>query len=214
MTTISTQVINWNLMAGSVDMEENRLLFAKIRKDVFIAIPESKEARCWAPMLILNPKSPIVRGGLAKKYTADILGIAREHVQGEILRQLIRATADEKRNGPMDRLSVVEAMLPFEARLEYTAGDTPDILRQFLVPAWTIELLDYQRLRIGWVDVKDVLHCVMPKSLRILPDKPYDEESWRLLTAHNVPDQLVELLEHNGIAIRQKRPRKRNKRSR
>lgn len=211
MNTLATKAIDWDMQAGYVEMGSNRLLFAKLRKDVFLAIPESKSALSYAPMVVLNPPGPIVRGGVAKRYAADLLKIPYETVHSEIITQLIRATNIARKEGAADRASVLEALLPFDAGLVYEGGEPPNMLRQFSLPAWITELLEYQQVRIGWVDVRDVLRSILPRSLVAVTKKPFDEESWVLAVTHNVRVETVELLEHHGIALRQ---RKRNRQQR
>ena len=138
MGTLATVAINWELRASCVDMGSNRLLFAKIRKNAFVAVPESKKALSYAPMLVLNPPSPLVRGGLAKRYAATLLGVKYENIHAEILRQLMKATAMAKKEGEVDRASVVEALLPFDAGLVYENGEPPGMLQPFGVAAWII----------------------------------------------------------------------------
>jgi hypothetical protein len=209
--TLATALIDWDMMAGCVEMEGNRLLFAKIRDDAVIAVPESKYALCYAPMLITNPKQPLVRGGLAKKYMADLLGIPYVKVQPHVTQLLIQATSRQQKEGAADRAKVIEAMLPFDSEVVYNGGDTPAILHQYGAPGWVLEVLEYQKLYLGWVNMLEVIQTGIPKSLEVI-DKPYDDESWILATTHNLQETLITLLEHHGFALRQKkRPTRRSR---
>lgn len=205
MVTIADRAIDWSMPVGCAEVGSSRMLFAKIRDDCFVAVPESKKALCFAPMLILNRKTPLIRGGLAKKYAAEVLGVPYDTVHQEILTQLIEASTHAKLHGRHDAVEVVEALLPFDAGLCATGkSEDPSVLLPFLVPGWVVELLEFQQLRIAWFDAKDLLQNLLPHSLKV-ENQPFDEESWVLAVVHNIRGQLVELMEHHGFALRQKR---------
>ena len=204
--TLATKAINWGLMAGKVEKEGSTLLFAKIHGGAYVVVPESPRAISAAPMVVLNPDQPIVRGGLAKRFAAELLGVHHRRVSAYVISCMIKATTESYKLGSFDPASIVSRKLPFEIALG--DGDPPSSLSMFPTPGWIIELLEYQELNISWVDVKELLESLLPRSLLVDPRTDFDADSWVLATTHNVSQDLVVLMEHHGYALRRRGPRR------
>ena len=200
--------IDWGLLAGVLPAKDGCILFGKITDTSYVLVPQSQQATCYAPMLLVNPHSPSLRGGPAKKFAANILKVKHQLVQQAILELLVEYSQGSQAD--MDRVTIIQTMLPFEACLDYSQGDSPNILHDVYSPiGWAVDLMGYQKLLVKWYEIKDVLQEALPKALCIEGDVDFDEESWVLAMSHNLSYALVSNLETLGIGIRPKPRRKR-----